>query len=148
MLSVRSAMRALTDFRTYKKLNHRSAEKKLCPIINLIRIHPEIGKTTETTVYIQGHEAKTLLDSGSPTSFISKKLVKKLGLSIHPALLFTFKGFISATTAKTTKAVSIDIKIEKIRLPLSVYVIDHMDHDLLLGNKVLTKFPEDRKSVV
>ena len=56
---------------------------------------------------VDHHQIKVLLDSGAPTSIVSKKIVEQLQLTIHPASALAVCGAINGASEKTSQAVTI-----------------------------------------
>ncbi|CCE66035.1 hypothetical protein TPHA_0O00660 [Tetrapisispora phaffii CBS 4417] len=117
-----------------------NSSKTLYPIINTI-LNPVVGTTLTTQLTVQGTQLNVLLDSGSPTSFIRKDIVQKLKLPYHEASPFSFKGFTSNEIKHTSLAAQIPVSTTNQVITIWAYIMNHMEHDLLIGNPILDKYP-------
>ncbi|CCE61500.1 hypothetical protein TPHA_0A04250 [Tetrapisispora phaffii CBS 4417] len=136
--AVLATMRVLDQSKKSDEVYNSS--KTLYLIINTI-LNPVVGTTLTTQLTVQGTQLNVLLDSGSPTSFIRKDVVQKLNLPYHEVSPFSFKGFTSNEIKHTSLAAQIPVSTANQVISISAYIMNHMEHDLLIGNPILDKYP-------
>lgn len=85
---------------------------------------------------------ETLVDSGSPTTFIKEGKATELGLEIQEVQELTFRGVVSKEVATTAKATRINLEFKNATYEVDAYVTPHITNDVILGIPIIRQYPE------
>ena len=115
-----------------------------------------IGKSNVVITYIDGHEVKTLLDTGAQISFMSEEYAKKRGFEIHPleklinftganGLAIEYSGYVEVNLQLPNKRFNQDILIlvvphieyhNFVPITLGTHTLETIDEHIVSNNLV------------
>ena len=89
-----------------------------------------IGKSNVVITYIDGHEVKTLLDTGAQISFMSEEYAKKRGFKIHPLKKLVNFTAANGLAIQYSGYVEVNLQLEKkgFNQDILVLVVPHIEY--------------------
>lgn len=104
---------------------------------------PKTGNRKEIEIETNKRvKVKTILDTGAPTSFVHKNLVRRLELQCVPVPLYRFKGALPLHIGSAQKAAMVKFTYRRKRYNVQCYVTEDLTAQLIIGNPILEEFPE------
>lgn len=106
--------------------------------------HPIIGSRLEANCSVNNVTVPVLFDTGSPTSLVSSTLVHNHHWPTYPVKPLTWKGALPGSTSLATHAVLCSLHSTTTSSPItfSAYVSPDLTDQLIVGNPILTKYPQ------
>jgi DNA damage-inducible protein 1 len=91
-------------------------------------------------INLNGHNIKSLIDTGAQSTLISLGLVRKLGIENYIDKNCKIRmGGLDKTSIKCKKIHFMKIKVENDEYPINFYVLDKCVNDLVIGLNFLIK---------
>lgn len=123
-----------------------SITSTITPAIATIVTHsstPIVGSRLESLCLVNNVQVPVLFDTGSPTSLISRDLVRKHNWSTYSVKPLKWKGAIPGSTSLSTHAVCCTLLPAGSAGPItfSAYVSPDLSEQLIIGNPILSSHP-------
>ncbi|SSD61377.1 related to Transposon Ty3-G Gag-Pol polyprotein [Saccharomycodes ludwigii] len=125
------------------RMRERLKERKNSRIYPLIMKTPKIGRRREVELLLNDATLATvLMDTGAPTSVISRNLVEIIGLEVSKAPFQSISGAIKGTKEGTNKATTVRFTINDKEYKIDAYILDTINNKVIVGNPILETNPE------
>ncbi|KAK5963053.1 uncharacterized protein PWA37_004754 [Arxiozyma heterogenica] len=95
----------------------------------------------QVKILIKEKPINVLVDTGSPTSFISADIADSLKLTRSAALPFRFRSVVSSESSHTNESAEISLELDDIKIKTPIYTTDSIAFEIIIGHLIISSHP-------